>query len=441
MFCISIAVVDFRNRTTFLKGLKIGAIILVLIVSIIWILRFFNIYLYKSKASGNGTLTINPSSGTYDVGEVLDVNFTFSANNSANKIVGIDVTFITEGPLIIQQVFHPVYVHNNRTFTNRVRYNISSDKKSARIVYVTLDQESEIGHIVKVKLRVKSTGAGTGKIKVKKHQIVLVPPPKVLTFTYTPPAFTFSSPPTWTPRPVATNTPTPTPTPSPTNTPIPTSTPTPVVTSTSTPIPTNTPVPTNTPTPTLTPTPLPPGAKQVILNLKVRFQGINKKPDLEELSNLVAKVKIRREGSEETYQKDTVFVSNDDGVWSGTAEFGLEDLSGNWFIYIKGPQHLQKKICDASPTEQNPGLYRCEVAKIELTEGENNFDFSNITLFVGDINQDGVLDSVDLGLILNNLGKKDVESLKKYDLNRNGVINTQDYSLILYALSIKSDEG
>jgi len=118
-----------------------------------------------------------------------------------------------------------------------------------------------------------------------------------------------------------------------------------------------------------------------------------------------------------------------------------EYLSEKYSLFIKGPKHLQKKVCDLSPSESLPGTYRCQVDKISLKEQVNNLDFSKITLLVGDLPlQDGITNSYDIALVTNNLSKTDPETLKKADLNLDGVVDTQDYSLVIAALSIRFDE-
>ncbi len=185
------------------------------------------------------------------------------------------------------------------------------------------------------------------------------------------------------------------------------------------------------------PIPISPLTGNVSLNLTLRSQGITKKPQDSKMS---FKVKLRKEGTTEIKESTVVFEANDSGKWLGKVNFNINNLTGKWIVFIKGQFHIQKKICDANPTEQKVGLYHCDVGKITFQAGENSFDFSNITLLVGDLDGNGVVDSVDYGLVKNNLGKKDSEILKKADLNKDGVVDTQDFSLILYALSVKTDE-
>lgn len=242
----------------------------------------------------------------------------------------------------------------------------------------------------------------------------------------------------------------------PTITPIPTVTPTPtrILTSTPTPtiIPTRTPtvnltatptptIPIYTPTPTATSTPTPTTSLQssVILNLKLKFQGIVKKP-----INNSMKVKVAfidNSGTKKEAFGD--FVADDNGIWSGTTTIGntVIDQTKKYSLLIKGPRHVQKKVCDILPAESSFGAYRCSLSNISLLSGSNTFNFSNILLLTGDLPpQDGVVNSYDLSFIRNNLHKETADSLQKADLNQDGRIDVQDWSLIIASLSIKLDD-
>lgn len=178
----------------------------------------------------------------------------------------------------------------------------------------------------------------------------------------------------------------------------------------------------------------------VKLNLKLKFQGIGKLP-VESLRQMNVKIKLKKEGAgTNVYETNGTLNSDSNGVWSGTVGINIADISGKWLFYIKGPHHIQKKICGSKPKENSPGTYRCSDGNITLVNGNNDFDFSGITFLVGDLDQSGVVDSVDFALVKNNLGKTDVDTLKKADLNRDGRVDTQDFSLILAALLIKTDE-
>lgn len=241
---------------------------------------------------------------------------------------------------------------------------------------------------------------------------------------------------------VATSTPIPTLTSIPTTTTAPgepTSTPVPTLT----PIPTATGVPDLTSTPTSTPTPIV-TTGSVNLKMKLKFQGINKLPVTGQ-NSMNVKVKVVNQTNNQALDFLTVpFTSDNNGVWSGQAGFGSNNiftLTDKYLVLVKGPQHIQKKICDSVPTETaGAGLYGCSNGKITLAVGDNNLDFSGILLLAGDLNQSGIVDSVDFALVRNNLGKTDVATLVKADINLDGKIDTQDFSLIIFALGVKIDE-
>ncbi len=201
--------------------------------------------------------------------------------------------------------------------------------------------------------------------------------------------------------------------------------------------------------PTVCPTQAPTGgwcapSGGVILNLKLKFQGILKKPG-DPFNALVVKVfPISSSGIKSCGQAQ--FSANENGVWSATVsswdtttEGCLTPQPGNNFkILVKGPYHIQKKICDAGPTETAGGTYRCAKGNITLVAGNNNLDLSGIVLLAGDLpDQDGSITAYDTSLIYNNLGKTDND---KCDVNRDGKCDTQDYSLVIASLSIKNDE-
>ncbi|NTU47249.1 hypothetical protein HGA88_06490 [Candidatus Roizmanbacteria bacterium] len=273
--------------------------------------------------------------------------------------------------------------------------------------------------------------------------------------------------PTATPRPTSTPVPTATTTPTPTRTPTPTPTPTTIPGATATPTPTSIPGTTSTPTPTPTKTPTPtaiPGtsatpivtpsstttptptsvASSVTLNLKLKFLGVNSQPKTG-LNSMTVKISVQG-GSlgSSTVSKAAAFTADTSGIWTSSVAFNLTPGSG-YTILVKGPKHLQKKVCVATPTESTAGLYQCGNSTLTLNSGINTLNFSGISLLPGDLainngSQRGVVDSLDLTTIRNLLSKTDSSSLNIADLNLDGVVDTQDYSLVLYTLSIRNDE-
>lgn len=191
-------------------------------------------------------------------------------------------------------------------------------------------------------------------------------------------------------------------------------------------------------TPTLTPTP----SGSVTLNLKLKFQGIAVKPQ-DEYNQLVVKVTLTGGQVSGQAQQSATFTSDNNGVWSGRAVFTAQTGASNKYaILIKGPKHIQKKICIVNPRESEMGAYSCSINNIVLTEGVNNLDFTGVTELVGDLpEQDGIVNSSDITTLINLLGRDDEDSLQKADLNLDGVVNTFDFGLMLNALKIKTDES
>jgi len=244
----------------------------------------------------------------------------------------------------------------------------------------------------------------------------------------------------------------------------------PTIVLTSTPIPTSQPGVTNTPVPTQFPgttvspnptitipitagwptpsvyyspvpslTPLPTKMPNVTLNLKLKFQGINLYNS--QFNNLNVRVGLLQKNSTAIVYSENLFKLGERGVWSGTVSFADIIPGNNYKVYIKGAKHMQKKICDSRPVEHVDGGYVCAMGNISISLGENSFDFSFITLPVGDLPiQDGIVNSYDISMVRNNLGNRDYATVSAADVNLDGKVDTQDYALIMSALSVRTDE-
>jgi len=181
----------------------------------------------------------------------------------------------------------------------------------------------------------------------------------------------------------------------------------------------------------------------VTLSLALKFQGIETQPANQ--ANQEMKVKVGLTGTllPEPVSKTTTVRADDKGVWYGTVDFSEIPPGSGYKVYIKGPKHLQKKVCDTQPTGDY--YYHCRPGEtITLTAGKNLLDFSKIYMMVGDIPengaQDGVINSYDIAFIRNNLGKTDSQVLVIGDFNLDGIIDTQDYSLLIAAMAVRYDE-
>lgn len=180
------------------------------------------------------------------------------------------------------------------------------------------------------------------------------------------------------------------------------------------------------------------GGGSATLNMKIKFQGIPKKP-----ANAAAEtvtVRLRAEGQATATSGTGSFTPDETGIYTGTVNLDVAPGS-NYTLYVKGPRHLQKKICVNSPTETATGTYRCGRGQVNITAGTNSIDLSKILVMVGDLpQQDGIVDAYDTSFIRQSFGSTDANKLTIGDLNRDNIVDTQDMSLIIQSLNVKYDE-
>src|SRR3989344_4068513 len=165
-----------------------------------------------------------------------------------------------------------------------------------------------------------------------------------------------------------------------------------------------------TPSPTGVSSPTPTGTTSaaINLNLKLRFQGILKKPA--KSSSMPVKVMVMSNDGKKASGSAT-FSSDSSGIFSGSVNMNAPAGTG-YKVFVKGPKHLQKRICDLRTTETLAGTYSCETGRISLNPGKNDFDFSGIYQLVGDLPaQDGIVNSYDISLVRNNAGSNAQNSL------------------------------
>jgi hypothetical protein len=140
-------------------------------------------------------------------------------------------------------------------------------------------------------------------------------------------------------------------------------------------------------------------------------------------------VKIGRSGSSTPlYSNQTVaFLADDQGIYTARLQIAAANLqtgSGYW-LAIKGEKHLQRVFTN-----------------IDLNT-TNEFNLTNKILLPGDLpSQDGIVDANDIDLVLGKLTHpiQTVSDLDAADVNYDGVINSVDLSLILQTLSNNQDE-
>lgn len=118
-----------------------------------------------------------------------------------------------------------------------------------------------------------------------------------------------------------------------------------------------------------------------------------------------------------------------------SAKFG----SVNTFNYVKvkGPFHLKRRMCLNNQKDKLPETTTCNIP----LNSDTVYDFSDYTLLAGDVNTDGVINSVDYSYVKTKFdASADVSCGREGDLNMDGVVNSLDANLIKEALSSKDDE-
>lgn len=384
--------------------------------------------------SGSGTVTptgpyvnllMNPASGTLPLG-ANSTTVTITTNDTvANKVSALELTFLATGSMQLTDVV-PISppLPTAATSTDTV--------VSANLIHDIQPGKARVSYIIQtpagapapdanlpstVTLKVLFTGtAGSGSLAVDTavSQVVGNITQNVYQYgTVNSGAYTFSASVTPSASPTVSVTPSITPSVSPGTTITPSVSPT-VTTS-----------PTGT-------------AGNVTLDMKLKFQGILKQP--KGGTTMKVQVSVGKEGFNSQPQTGT-FTVDTAGIWSGTVSFADVPAGNGYRVYVKGPRHLKKRVCTATPTETASGTYRCADGAISLKTGSNKLDMSGIYMLVGDLPaQDGVVDSYDTAYIQLNLGSTDQSVLAIGDLNMDGIVDTQDWSLVIASLNVKYDE-
>ncbi len=202
---------------------------------------------------------------------------------------------------------------------------------------------------------------------------------------------------------------------------------------------------TGTPTPTVTSgnqtdaTPTPTATPGMInVSMSVRFQGIVTQPATNPPTIEARLTMIRNRDREHPDVRMTKFTYDKHGVWVTTEQYQMYPTDGVTF-FIEPEKHLQRRICDERPTDLVPYGYHCGDGngQIVLHYGDNNFDFTRLLLYAGDIpfkgENDGVIDAYDISYIRTHLG----QNAPIADLNYDGVTDTQDYQLAIAAMQIQ----
>lgn len=141
---------------------------------------------------------------------------------------------------------------------------------------------------------------------------------------------------------------------------------------------------------------------------------------------------------EKTYVATYISTGNLAGVYRVSLLNVPNDFLTNAIMLVKADKHLRIKFCHIGQSQ------RCD-RTMESTQGINfssgdDLSFIQYALLPGDVNQDGVLNGVDVDLMIKEFAKDPPSRNVKYDLNYDGVVNGADYALMLGSMSVYDDE-
>ncbi len=175
--------------------------------------------------------------------------------------------------------------------------------------------------------------------------------------------------------------------------------------------------------------------RSVSLQLKIKLQGV----ETPSVNRSSIPIRIEMGNAQTTYPAQTIdFIYKQSGVWEASMSAMLpQNQDVLYQLFLKGPFHLRRKVCDQHPEDTLEKSYECNTAGVKLSQ-ENTFDLTGILLYAGDIEPfNGVIDAYDVSTIRNNLGKTDAASLLKSDMNLDSIVDTQDFSLVLNNLGFQ----
>lgn len=173
-----------------LKKIKFFLLAVIGIAAIVIFAKYLNTYLHKSKAAGNATLTISPSSGNHQVNQPFNVTYRIQANDSSKKITAINLNFTTTGNLAILGIRDPVYIGGTGTL-NKIKKDVGQN--SAKLIYNTQSNIENIANAISLTFTLKGTSPGSGRlITSENYEVTASPPPVSLNFDISNPSFTFA---------------------------------------------------------------------------------------------------------------------------------------------------------------------------------------------------------------------------------------------------------
>ncbi|MFH0772878.1 MAG: dockerin type I repeat-containing protein [bacterium] len=129
---------------------------------------------------------------------------------------------------------------------------------------------------------------------------------------------------------------------------------------------------------------------------------------------------------------DVIFSRDSRGIYTGEITLSSFVDSHFYAFTVKPDKSLQQLVCDYQT------INFCGQPKLILKQGQNSIDMTQSIFYVGDVNNDGKIDSFDMSTVLKYLGKEDKEALNHADCNQDNVVDTTDYASAIKSMSLNA---
>lgn len=130
------------------------------------------------------------------------------------------------------------------------------------------------------------------------------------------------------------------------------------------------------------------------------------------------------------------------GTYLTTTTFTNMDSAGIYDVYLKGWQHISRKLNDVYLGDMVPAV-------LNYSQTDNSSPLGSVVLLAGDISGvgnstttmgDDVINAVDLGIMIDRLDEDDpTGNVIRANLNQDVVVNSVDMSLLLKNLDAEGD--